>query len=62
MRKSVSVHYELMFTRPLFQTADIEAQHRLLNEIISKMRDLSTRSPVLRGLTRPQQPQLRKSG
>src|SRR5271166_2797969 len=30
MRKSVSVHYELMFTRPLFQTADIEAQHRLL--------------------------------
>ena len=37
MRNSVSVHYELMFTRPLFQTADIEAQHRLLNEIISKM-------------------------
>ena len=33
MRKSVSVHYELMFTRPLFQTADIEAQHRLLNEV-----------------------------
>ena len=30
MRKSVSVHYELMFTRPLFQTADIEARHRLL--------------------------------
>ncbi len=22
-----------MFTRPLFQTADIEAQHRLLNEV-----------------------------
>jgi NADPH:quinone reductase len=33
MRKSVSVCYELMFTRPLFQTADIEAQHRLLNEV-----------------------------
>jgi zinc-binding alcohol dehydrogenase family protein len=31
--KSVSIHYELMFTRPLLQTADIEAQHRLLNEV-----------------------------
>jgi NADPH:quinone reductase-like Zn-dependent oxidoreductase len=31
--KSVSVHHEMMFTRPLFQTADIEAQHRLLNEV-----------------------------
>ena len=33
MRKSAAVCYELMFTRPLFQTADIEAQHRLLNEV-----------------------------
>ncbi len=33
MRKSVSICYELMFTRPLFQTADMEAQHRLLNEV-----------------------------
>lgn len=31
--KCVSIHFELMFTRPLFQTADIEAQHRLLNEV-----------------------------
>jgi NADPH2:quinone reductase len=31
--KSVSVHHELMFTRPLFQTADMEAQHALLNEV-----------------------------
>ena len=31
--KSVSIHFELMFTRPLLQTADIEAQHRLLNEV-----------------------------
>jgi NADPH2:quinone reductase len=31
--KSVSIHHELMFTRPLFQTADIEGQHRLLNEV-----------------------------
>jgi zinc-binding alcohol dehydrogenase family protein len=28
--KSVSVAWELMFTRPLYQTADMEAQHELL--------------------------------
>jgi NADPH:quinone reductase-like Zn-dependent oxidoreductase len=33
MRKSVSICYEMMFARPLFQTADMEAQHRLLNEV-----------------------------
>ncbi|HTX33660.1 MAG TPA: zinc-binding dehydrogenase [Bryobacteraceae bacterium] len=32
-RKSVSVHWELMFTRSLFQTNDMVAQHRLLNEV-----------------------------
>jgi NADPH:quinone reductase len=32
-RKSVSVHSELMFTRSLFETADIGAQGALLNEI-----------------------------
>jgi NADPH2:quinone reductase len=31
--KSVSIHFELTFTRPLFKTADLEAQHRLLNEV-----------------------------
>ena len=31
-RKSISVHWELMFTRPLFATADMIAQHRLLSE------------------------------
>jgi len=31
--KSVSVHHEMMFTRPLFQTADMDAQHRLLNQV-----------------------------
>lgn len=32
-RKSVSVHWELMFTRPVFQTPDMIEQHRLLDEI-----------------------------
>jgi zinc-binding alcohol dehydrogenase family protein len=32
-RKSVSLHWELMFTRSLFQTPDMIAQHRLLTEV-----------------------------
>ena len=32
-RKSISVHWELMFTRPLYQTEDMIAQHRLLDEV-----------------------------
>ena len=31
--KAVSVHWEMMFTRPLYQTDDIERQHQLLNEV-----------------------------
>lgn len=32
-RKSVSTHFEFMFTRSMFQTADIAEQGKLLNEI-----------------------------
>jgi zinc-binding alcohol dehydrogenase family protein len=32
-RKSLSVHWELMFTRSLYGTSDIEAQHRILSEV-----------------------------
>ena len=32
-RKSLSLHWELMFTRSLFGTADMIAQHELLNEV-----------------------------
>ncbi|RDJ22329.1 zinc-binding alcohol dehydrogenase family protein [Bosea caraganae] len=32
-RKSISLHWELMFTRSLYQTADMEAQGELLNEV-----------------------------
>lgn len=31
--KSVSLHWELMFTRSLFQTVDMQQQHVLLNEV-----------------------------
>ena len=32
-QKSVSVHWELMFTRAMFSTPDMIEQHRLLNEV-----------------------------
>ena len=32
-RKCISVHWELMFTRSLYQTPDMIEQHRLLNEV-----------------------------
>ncbi len=32
-RKAASVHWEMMFTRSLFGTADMVAQHHLLNEV-----------------------------
>ncbi|MDJ0387200.1 zinc-binding alcohol dehydrogenase family protein [Roseomonas sp. E05] len=32
-RKSVSIHWELMFTRPIFETADMEEQGKLLNRL-----------------------------
>ncbi|WP_377295591.1 zinc-binding alcohol dehydrogenase family protein [Rhizobium sp. SGZ-381] len=32
-RKSVSLHWELMFTRSLYQTADMDAQGKLLDEV-----------------------------
>jgi len=32
-RKSISLHWELMFTRSLFGTPDIQAQHDLLNAV-----------------------------
>ncbi len=31
--KSVSLHWEMVFTRPLFETADLIGQHRILNEV-----------------------------
>jgi zinc-binding alcohol dehydrogenase family protein len=32
-RKSLSLHWELMFTRSLFQTADMQRQHDLLDQV-----------------------------
>jgi zinc-binding alcohol dehydrogenase family protein len=38
-RKCISVHWELMFTRSLYQTPDMIAQHRLLNEVAALVDD-----------------------
>jgi len=32
-RKALSLHWEMMFTRPMFQTADMQSQHDLLNRV-----------------------------
>ena len=32
-RKSVSLHWEFMFTRSMFETADMQQQHALLNQV-----------------------------
>jgi zinc-binding alcohol dehydrogenase family protein len=32
-RKSISLHWEFMYTRPVFATADMIAQHRLLTDV-----------------------------
>src|SRR3546814_4824134 len=32
-RKSIAVHWEFMFTRSMFRTTDMQAQHDLLNEV-----------------------------
>ena len=32
-RKAISIHWEMMFARPVFQTADMIEQHKLLNHV-----------------------------
>lgn len=36
-RKSVAIHWEFMFTRSMFQTADMSAQGKLLNDIAQQV-------------------------
>jgi zinc-binding alcohol dehydrogenase family protein len=45
-RKSVSLHWELMFTRALFSTADMHAQHRILTEVAAMVDDGLIKSTV----------------
>jgi zinc-binding alcohol dehydrogenase family protein len=49
-RKSISLHWELMFTRSLFTTPDIQAQHRLLNEVAQLVDDGRIRTTLAQNL------------
>ena len=50
--KSLSIRFESMFTRPVFSTADMEAQHDLLKKV-SRMVDEGTLRPTLAETMRP---------
>jgi zinc-binding alcohol dehydrogenase family protein len=44
--KSASLHWEAMFTRSTFQTADMDAQHKLLNEVAAMVDKGTIRTTV----------------
>ncbi|CAE6735868.1 Zinc-type alcohol dehydrogenase-like protein [Paraburkholderia aspalathi] len=50
--KSITISWEMMFTRSLFQTADMDAQHRLLKEV-SEMVDAGLLRTTLTHLEGP---------
>lgn len=53
-RKSLSFHWELMFTRPMYHTPDMIAQHHILTNIAKLLDDgtiTSTLTTTLQGLT-----------
>lgn len=45
-RKSISLHWELMFTRALFETADMVRQHEILNRVSSLVDDGTLRTTM----------------
>ncbi|CAH1657798.1 zinc-binding alcohol dehydrogenase family protein [Chelatococcus asaccharovorans] len=50
-RKAVSIHWELMFTRPIFQTADLAEQGKLLNAVSRLIDDGKIRTTVTETLS-----------
>src|SRR5882757_6457946 len=48
--KSASLHWEAMFTRSTFQTSDMDAQHRLLNEVARMVDQGTIRTTVAENL------------
>lgn len=52
--KSISFHWELMFTRPMFETTDIQRQHQILENLKSLVENkkvISTINKKFNGLT-----------
>lgn len=45
-RKAISLHWELMFTRAIFQTADMQRQHQILENISRLIDDGTLRSTL----------------
>ncbi|GGB04666.1 Zn-dependent oxidoreductase [Brucella endophytica] len=60
-RKSVSVHWELMFTRSLFQTADMDAQGALLDEVARLVDEGRVRTTLTEALSPINAANLRKA-
>jgi zinc-binding alcohol dehydrogenase family protein len=50
--KSITISWEMMFTRSLFQTADMDAQHRLLSEVSALIDAGVLRSTMTKNLGR----------
>lgn len=50
--KSASLHWEFMFTRSMYQTADMQAQHQLL-AALARLVDLGVIRSTLQAVTRP---------
>lgn len=50
-RKAVSIHWELMFTRSIYQTADMAEQGKLLNEVYRLVDDGKIRTTVTETLS-----------
>jgi zinc-binding alcohol dehydrogenase family protein len=48
--KSVSLHWEAMFTRSTFQTPDMDAQHKLLNEVATMVENGTIRTTLAENL------------
>ncbi len=49
--KSLSLHWEMVFTRPLFDTEDLSGQHRILNEVAALINAGVLRSTMTRCLS-----------
>ena len=59
--KSASLHWEAMFTRSTFQTPDMDAQHRLLDEVAGMVESGTIRTTLAENLGRINAANLRRA-
>ena len=60
-QKSISLHWELMYTRSLFHTPDMQAQHQILNEVADLVDAGALRSTISENLGTINAANLRKA-